>query len=190
MIGLDRHKLGAVLFASVLAAVIGGSPGAAKGASDIDGAVDALISTPLDVFGDAAGALGLVASAGFGVLGDVAAVVDDNEYTRVLLRGIFSTTIHRVALGTSQMFTGGMEGLRAEDFTAFPESPGDYLDRAPVQTRIDTASTGLGALGLGVVDLMANPGLFLTRLIGMEQQAADIARSQANVRNNWVGSVK
>jgi hypothetical protein len=191
MVRLDIRKLGTRVFiVAVLASALGVVPPTARAASDVDGAVDALVSWAPDVFGDAFGAVGLVFAGVTGLARDGVGLVDDNDYTRVLLRGIFSKSLGRLGLGVSQMSSGAMEGLRAEDFTGLPEASKGYLAAGTVQGRVDTVSKGLGAAGLAVVDVIANPVLFLTRLAGLESQSKDIARTQTNVRNDWVGAVK
>jgi hypothetical protein len=174
----------------VLAAALMATPATTRAAPDVDGAVDALIATPFDPLGDAVGALGLLSGSVLGLGGDMIAIVDDNEYTRIVLRGLFSTTIRRGALAISQMSTGGMEGARNENFDAFPESNAGYLDPENFSGRLDSAKMGLGAAGLGVVDIIANPLLFLTRLVGLEDQSNSLVQFQTDARNNWVGNAK
>jgi hypothetical protein len=165
------------------------APGA-RAQPDIDGAVDALISTPFDTFGDVAGSAGMMFGALGGLTGDIVALVDDNEVTRVLLRGVFSTTIRRLSLSTSQTFTGAMEGMRAEDLNGLPEPIAHYMDPKDMSGRVDTFTKGLGALQLAVVDTVGNPTQFLMRLVGATSQADSVAKWQTDSRNNWVGAAR
>ncbi len=110
---IRRATIGTVI-ATTLA--IGVLPAQAQAAPDIDGAVASLIAIPLDFFGNALGAMGLVFGSAGGVAGDIVAVVDNNEYTSILLRGLLSTPIKRLSMGVSQLSTGGMEGLRGDWF--------------------------------------------------------------------------
>jgi hypothetical protein len=142
--------------------------------------------------GDGAGAVGLLSAGMLGLGGDVVALVDDNEYSTIVLRGLFSKTIRRTALGISQMFSGGMEGMRGEDINGLPESMKGYTEPelGDLQSRLPTLERGLGSAGLAVVDGVCNPLLFLLRLAGVEDPAKAIVDSQVQARDRWVGTTK
>ncbi len=162
-------------------------------APDLDAAVDALVSTPLDSAGDAIGGAGLFAAGVVGLLGDAVALLDRNAYGgELLLRGSLSTALGRAALAISQTSTGALEGLRAEDLEAFPEPPASYLELygSDAGVRIDTLAAGVGAAALAVVDGVLNPLLFLTRGAGFEGPAAELAAWQTDARDAWLGTAK
>ncbi len=169
------------------------APAPLVAAPDLDGAVDALVSTPLDSAGDAVGGAGLFAAGLLGLVGDAVALLDRNAYGgEVLLRGILSTWLGRTALAISQTSTGALEGLRAEDLESFPEPPASYLEGhgSDAGVRLDTLAAGLGAAGLALVDGVLNPLLFLTRSAGLEAPAAELAARQTDARDAWLGTAK
>ena len=174
--------------AAAAALLLAGTPGTAKSGPDIDGAVDSLIAIPFDATGDLFGGAGLLISAVAGCTGDIVAVFDNNEYSHVLLRGLLSTPIRRLALGISQESTGVLEGFRNDDFQKFPESAGSYLNPDGVEGRFQTLGAGLGAAALSIVDTLGNTGQFLLRAVGAGSQADSIAQQQTDARTNWVGS--
>ncbi|HTO08560.1 MAG TPA: hypothetical protein VMR86_16045 [Myxococcota bacterium] len=142
---------------------------------DPGGALRALLATPFRVTGDALGAAGLVTASAVGFLGDTLALADANRFTEPVLFGLVSGAVRRTALGVSQLSTGALEGLRAEDVERLPEPREAYLDNAFGAGRLDTALTGLGALRLGLEDAFAGPALFAVRMAGAGSAAAAVA---------------
>ena len=171
------------LLASGLAA-----PGTASAGPDPDGAVRALWAIPFEASGDAIGAGGLVAASAIGLAGDIVAVIDNNRYSHVVLRGIASTAVRRSALGVSQLSTGALEGFRDDDFERFPESEATYLAPDDVMVRARTFGMGIGAVGLVIVDSVTNTGLFFTRAVGAAGANEALESAQTNARSAWVGS--
>ena len=146
----------------------------ARAGPDPGGALRALVATPFRVAGDALGAAGLVTASAVGFLGDGLALADANRFTEPVLFGLLSGAVRRAALGVSQLSTGALEGLRAEDVERLPEPREAYLDNAFGAGRLDTALTGLGALRLGVEDVVAGPAVFATRLVGARGPAGAV----------------
>ena len=179
-----RATIAAVIAAALAIGVV---PAQAEAAPDVDGAVSALIALPFDFFGNALGALGLLTAGAGGIVGDIVAVVDNNEYSSILLRGIISTPIKRLSMGIGQMSTGGMEGLRGEDFADFPQDASTYLGKDSVMQHMGSFGHGLGATGMVVVDTLSNTGLFLTRAVGANAMAGDLEGWQTDMRDSWVG---
>ena len=176
----------AVVVASLCIAPIG-----AKAAPDVDGAVDALIATPYNVIGDWGASFGLVSASVGGALGDVLALVDDNEYSRVLLRGIFSKMTYRLSQTVSYTFTGMLEGARSENFAAFPESDQMYGgDTGGVEARMRTLTKGLGAAVLGLADGAVGIPLAIMRGFGEERTARKLSSWQREMRDKLVGTVR
>jgi len=176
--------------AAALAVSLWASPGGAKAGPDVDGAVDALISAPLNTLGDLAGSLGLITGAVGGTVGDLVALLDDNEYSRVVLRGFISTTIQRITLGLSQTMTGAMEGNRGEDFDRYPEAAGAYLTSRDTAKRLETLEAGLGAIYVAVTDAIGQPLLVLTKGAGAQGPTDQIESWQKKVRERYLGSVR
>jgi hypothetical protein len=165
--------------------------GPAFAGPDPDGAVDALISTPLDPIGDAVGAAGLMTASVIGLAGDTLALLDRNPYGgEFVLRGILSRPVRRTAVVLSQTSTGMLEGFRADDFDRFPEPADTYLDAKDATARVDTAVAALGCLGLVPLDALANPALFLTRASGLTGAADAVEHFQTNKRTDWVGAAQ
>ncbi len=162
-------------------------PARVEAAPDIDGAVDALISLPYNFFGNAIGAAGLIFASVGGLTGDIVAIVDNNEYSSILLRGLLSTPIKRLSLGLSQLSTGAMEGMRDDDFADFPQPSSAYTGSEGMMKHGSTFVTGLGAAVLIVTDGVLNVGLFLTRAVGANDLAGDLAGWQDDVRDDCVG---
>ena len=181
---IRRATIGTVI-ATTLA--IGVLPAQAQAGPDIDGAVASLIAIPLDFGGNALGSIGLLVAGAGGVIGDVIAVVDNNEYTSILLRGLISTPIKRLSMGIGQMATGGMEGLRGEDFANFPQDASTYLGKDSVMQHLGTFGNGLGAAGLVAVDTLGNAAQFLTRAVGATDMAGSVDGMQNDCRDSWVG---
>jgi hypothetical protein len=161
--------------------------GEVKAGPNVDGAIEALIDTPLNTVGDLAGSAGLISGGVLGGLGDVVALADDNRYARVLLRGAISTVIRRLALGMSQTLTGMLEGLRGEDLARYPESASLYLEPQAGGVRIDDVMDGLGGTYVAFSDALGNPALALLRAGGATAQADSVARWQATVRGRYFG---
>jgi hypothetical protein len=138
----------------------------ARAAPDPGGALHVLVATPFRVVGDALGAAGLVTASAVGFLGDGIALADASRFTEPVLFGLVSGGVRRAALGVSQLSTGALEGLRAEDVERLPEPREAYLDNAFGAGRLDTALTGLGALRLGLEDALAGPAVFALRAVG------------------------
>ncbi len=162
-------------------------PARVEAAPDIDGAVDALISLPYNFFGNAFGAAGLMVASVGGLSGDIVAIVDNNEYSSILLRGLLSTPIKRLSLGLSQLSTGAMEGMRDDDFADFPQASSTYTGSDGWMKHLSTFGSGLGATGLVVTDALSDTCLFLTRLVGANGVAGDLAGWQDGMRDDWVG---
>ena len=179
-----RATIGAVVAAALAIGVV---PAQAEAAPDVDGAVSALIALPFDFAGNALGAVGLLTAGAGGVVGDIVAVVDNNEYSSILLRGILSTPIKRLSMGIGQMSTGGMEGLRGEDLADFPQAASMYLGKDSVMQHMGSFGQGLGATGLVVVDTLSNTGLFLTRAVGANETAGNLEGWQTDMRDSFVG---
>jgi hypothetical protein len=163
------------------------APARVEAAPDIDGAVDALISLPYDAFGNAFGAMGLLVGSVGGVAGDIVAVIDNNEYSSILLRGLLSTPIKRLSSSISQLSTGAMEGMRDQDFNDFPQAGSVYTGSDGITKHFSTFGHGLGATGLIVVDTLGNTGRFLTHLVGLNDMANDMSGWQDGMRDDWVG---
>lgn len=176
--------------AAVLAAGLCILPGNAKAGPDIDGAVDALISWPISTLGDVAGSAGLITASVTGTLGDLVAFVDDNKYSRVVLRGLFSKTIYRLSLGVSQTFTGAMEGMRAQDFERYPEPISAYMDTKDPSERLDALSAGVGGIYVAITDAVGLPLLVLTRGAGIQGATDGIEGWQKKVRERYLGPVR
>ncbi|MFQ5515196.1 MAG: hypothetical protein ACE5FG_12295 [Myxococcota bacterium] len=174
------------LGASALAVSLLVAPGLAAAQSDVDGAVEALIDFPLNTFGDLGGATGLVLGGLGGVMGDIVALVDDNPY----LRGILSTTIHRLSLGVSNSMTGMLEGLRAEDLERYPEPASAYLDNDDPGARIDNVLDGVGGTYVALSDAIGNPLLVILRAAGVQDRAERISTWQEQVRDRYFGPVR
>ncbi len=176
--------------AAALAISLAVVPGVAKAGPDIDGAVDALISWPFNVFGDLAGAAGLMTAAVGGGAGDIVAIVDEHEVGRLLLRGVVSTTAYRLSLTTSRFATGAMEGARGENIVGITEPIGRYNHDQKMDVRVDTFKKGFGSAGLAVVDFIAGPFLVLSRCFGAAEQASQLDKWQTDSRNDWVGKAR
>jgi hypothetical protein len=170
-----------------LALLLAMAPGSAKAAPDVDGAVSALIALPFDAAGDLFGAAGLMIAAVGGGVGDVVAIVDNNEYSGIVLRGLLSTPIRRLSLGVSRISSGVLEGFKNNEFDRFPEPASSYLGKDSLTMHDETFGAGLGAAGLSVVDALANTGLVLTRAVGANDQAKSLAEWQDGLRDRWIG---
>ena len=190
MTTLNIGKLLSLTCAAVLAVGLWVFPGNAKAGPDIDGAVDALISWPLSTFGTVAGSAGLITASVTGTLGDLVALVDDNKYSRVVLRGLFSKTIYRLSLGVSQTFTGAMEGSRAQDFERFPEPISDYMDTRDPRERLDALSAGVGGIYVAITDAVGLPLLVLTRGAGVQGATDGLESWRKTVRERYLGPVR
>ena len=178
-------------FASgLLAASLVSLPGTAAAGPDFDGAVDAVVSWPLVTAGNAFGSMGLVASSVGGAAGDAIALLDDNEYTRIVFRGIFSTTIRRVFLGASNASTGVLAGQRAENLTNSPADAGDCLDPEGLSDRLDSLEAGLGGVYVTAIDFVTGPVLFLTRAVGLTGVADDVTEFKDSRRKRYFGPLK
>ena len=190
------RKASSLSYALVFALLIWELPEAQAAQPDFDGAVDALISTPLDPAADASGGAGLIAASVVGGVGDIVALVDDNRYSKLVLHGVVSRTIDRTAVGLSQTATGILEAFRAEDIDRFPEASAVYLEhpksaKRRADLRIGTFATGVGAaIPLAVADSVLNPILLIARLIGTERPADVVATWQNDSRSGLIGSVQ
>ena len=185
---MTRSKVFAYSCAVLCAAALAAAPAArAELNPDPEGAVRALLSIPLDAAGDAIGAGGLIGALVIAVDGDVVALVDDNEFTHPFLRGFASTPIRRAALGLSRLGTVALEGIRASDFSRLPVSEPPYLRPDDGGSHLRTFRLGFGAIGLIIVDSLANTGLFVTRAIGANEVEEQLARAKTYVRTAWVG---
>jgi len=134
----------------------------------------ALASTPFRVGGDLIGAGGLVTASAVGLVGDGLSLIDANRFTEPFLFGLVSGSVRRVGLGISQLSTGALEGLRAEDIERLPEPRAAYLENAPGVGRVDTGLIGLGSLRLGIEDLLAGPALFVLHGTGANGAAGAV----------------
>ena len=145
----------------------------AHAGSDPKGAVRALLATPFRVTGDVVAAGGLVTASVVGLLGDGVSIADDPW-----LLGVLSFPAKRMALGVSQLSTGALEGLRAEDVERLPEAREAYIGNAPGAGRLDTLLTGLGAIRLGLEDLVTGPALFGLRMFGASGAVDEFVRDE------------
>ncbi len=127
-----------------------------------------------------------MASAVAGLAGDVVGAVDNNTYTHVVLRGLLSTPLRRLALGMSGMSSGILEGFSNDDYAEYPQASSTYMS-IDIGNRVGTFGDGVGAVVLGVVDGVGDLGQFLLRIPGLEQ-ADDIAKMQSDMRANLVGA--
>ncbi len=150
-------------------------------------ALGTTLVAPLIILGDLGGGLGLVSASIVGLAGDSIAAIDDNRITHPVLKGFVSQPLKRVGLGISHLSTGWLEGLRGEDIERLPESQAAYLEAAPVMGRIETFSTGVRALGLGVHDLITAPLWFGAELVGIERWRTSIYRTRRNARIQALG---
>ncbi len=187
---IDKRRFLSLWCAAVLGLSLWVLPGGARAGPDIDGAVDALISWPLNTTGSVAGSAGLITASVAGTVGDLVALIDDNRYSRVVLRGLFSKTILRLSLGVSQTFTGAMEGLRADDFERFPEAASAYMDAKEITGRLDTLGAGVGTIYVAITDAVGLPLLVLTRGAGIEGATDSIEGWQKNVRERYLGPLR
>ena len=192
MTTLNIGRFLSVSCAAVLAVALWALPGDATAGPDIDGAVDALISWPITTAGDVAGSAGLITSSVAGTVGDLVALIDDNEYSRVLLRGLVSKTIHRLALGLSQTFTGSMEGHRAQDFERYPEAIAAHMDAEAkdMSGRLDSLSAGVGGIYVAITDAVGLPLLVLSRGAGIQGATDPIEGWQKKARERYLGPVR
>ena len=181
---IRRAVVGSVVAAALAIVVV---PARVEAAPDVDGAVDALWSLPFDTFGNAFGAGGLIFASVGGLAGDIVAIVDNNEYTSILLRGLLSTPIKRMSSSISQLSTGAMEGMRDDDFADFPQPSSAYTGSEGMMKHVSTFGSGLGATVLIVTDGVSNVVLFLTRAVGASGVAGDMAGWQDGMRDSCVG---
>ena len=159
----------------------------AQAGPDLDGSVRALASVPMDSAGDLFGGAGLATTAVVGLTGDIVAAIDHNEYSRIVLRGVLSTPIRRLALGLSQMSSGILEGFSNADFEYYPEAEARYLNPPGLEPRTWTFRGGLGAVVLSVVDAIGNTGQFLLRAPGAGSTADSLEQMQQDARTALVG---
>lgn len=171
----------------LIATAIVSFAGAAKAGPDVDGAVDATISWPLETAGDFVGSLGLITSSVGGCLGDAIALLDDNEYSRVVLRGFLSTTVRRMFYGVSTLSTGALEGLRAENLRNYPEASDGFLDPDGLSGRIDSFEAGLGGVYVMTIDALTGPVLLFTRAVGLTGVADDVKEFKDSRRKRYFG---
>ena len=172
---------------SLLGSLLVTFAGSVRSAPDPDAAVRALVSGPLAVVGDLAGGAGLIGAAMLGTAGDLASFADANRITRPVLRGAFSRGLHRLALGTSWVATGLLEGLRAEDVERLPEAPAAYLEAGPGLGRLDTGLDGLRTLQLGVGDTFATPARVVLHLVGARETAERVETWRTSARLEALG---
>jgi hypothetical protein len=161
-------------------------PPTAQAGPDLDGAVKSLASVPMDSVGDAFGGAGLAMAATVGFTGDIVAAVDNNEYSRIVLRGLLSTPIRRLALGLSRMSSGMLEGFSNADFEYYPEAEERYL-KTELKPRSWTFRGGLGGIVLSAVDFFGNAGQFLLRAPGATATADSLEQMQSDARSFLVG---
>ncbi len=162
-------------------------PPATQAAPDVDGALASLICGPLKAAGSGVGGTGMIASAGIALAGDIASLVDRNPITRPILHGAVSRALQRVALGLSWTTSGLMEGLRAVDIERLPEASAAYLLAGPGVGRLDTILGGLGALRLGLSDLVTTVPLTLLRASGVQGLSQRLAQRQLDLQVRTLG---
>ena len=160
---------------------------ATQAAPDVDGTLDSLIGGPLRAVGSVVGGTGMIASAGIGLAGDVASLVDRNPITRPILRGAVSRALQRVALGLSWTTSGLMEGLRAVNIERLPEASATYLMARPGVGRLDTVLGGLGALRLGISDAVTTIPLALLRVSGVQGLTKRLLQRQVDLQVQTLG---
>ena len=173
--------------AVVVGAIFAAAPVArAQLSPDPVGAVDAVKSLALDAARDLIGAGGLIAASVIGIDSEVVALVDDNGLTHPLLHGIASRPTRRVALHLSRFATRAL-GLRARSVAGSPaERPPSKPSNG--SSHLWKLRRGVGAIGLTVVDSLANTGLFVTRAIGVNEAEERLALVKTDLRIAWVGS--
>ncbi len=162
-------------------------PQATQAAPDVDGALESLIGGPLRAAGSVVGGAGMIASAGIGLAGDVVSLVDRNPITRPILHGAVSRALQRVALGLSWTTSGLMEGLRAVNIERLPEGSAAYLLAGPGVGRLDTTLGGLGALRLGISDVVTTLPLALLRVSGVQALAKRLLQRQVDLQVQTLG---
>ena len=192
MTTLNIGRLLSFSCAAVLAVALWVLPNDATAGPDIDGAVDALISWPISTFGDVLGSAGLITSSVTGCAGDLVALIDNNKYSGVVLRGLLSKTIHRFSLGVSQTFTGAMEGYRAQDFERYPEAIAAHMEAEAKDMggRLDSLSAGVGGIYVAITDAVGLPLLVLSRGAGIQGATDHIEGWQKKVRERYLGPVR
>lgn len=159
----------------------------ARAAPDVDGALAALVAGPLDTTGDLIGSAGLMTAGVTGLAGDGIALLDDNRYTGLVLRGFASGLVHRLAMGISWTATGALEGLRGEDVERLPEAAATYLMAAPGVGRFDTIFTGVQALELAIEDALLHPLVFVLHATGVNDTAGRLSRRLEDSRDRALG---
>ena len=162
-------------------------PQATQAAPDVAGTLDSLIGGPLRAVGSVVGGTGMIASAGIGLAGDVASLVDRNPITRPILRGAVSRALQRVALGLSWTTSGLMEGLRAVNIERLPEASAAYLLAGPGVGRLDTTLGGLSALRLGISDAVTTIPLALLRVSGVQGLTKRLLQRQVDLQVQTLG---
>lgn len=156
--------------------------GPAVAVPDLAGSIEVAARLPGQLAGDIVGGAGLISAATLALAADGLALLDANPVSRPVLRGFFSQVGHRAAMALSWTASGALEGLRGEDIERLPEAPATYLTAAPGVGRVDTALSGVAALGLAVHDAISGPALVLLRAIGSESLAARLATRREDAR--------
>jgi hypothetical protein len=162
-------------------------PADARAGPDLPGAGAALISTPLDVVGNAVGGVGLLAGALLGCIGDGISLLDRNRATEPLLRGALSTLVHASAYGVSGASTRSLEFLRREDVERLPEPPAAYFGAVRFAGRFDTGADGVRALELSLRDALSGPALAVLRAVGARGAGDALAHSARDARVAGLG---
>lgn len=170
--------------ALLLAVILLAAAPRALAAPDVPGALGALISTPLDVAGDAIGGVGLITAATVSSAGDLVSLLDRNRLTAPLTRGAVSGAIQHGAFGISWLSTRSLEILRHEDIERLPPPREAYVSPARFVGRLDVALDGVRALGLAARDAASGPLLGLLRGVGARErsEALDRWRREARIR--------
>jgi hypothetical protein len=162
-------------------------PAASRAGPDPAGAGTALADSTLAAAGDLVGAAGLTGGAVVGAVGDLVQLVDGNRVSRPVLQGLASRGVHTVAFGISWSGTSLLEILRRGDIERLPEPYAAYVEAEYGAGRLTTFLDGLGALWLGVGDLLSGPARFGLRLVGAEGTATALETSRREAAVRWLG---
>ena len=162
-------------------------PADAWAGPDLAGAGSALVSTPLDVVGNAVGGVGLLGGALLGCVGDGISLLDRNRVTEPVLRGALSTLVHATAYGVSGASTRTLEFLRREDVERLPEQRAAYFGAVRFAGRFDTGADGVRALELAVRDAFSGPALAVLRVGGARRAGDALERSARDARVAGLG---
>ena len=101
--------------------------------------------------------------------------------------GFLSTTVRRMFLGVSNLSTGALEGMRAENLRNYPEGAAGFLDPDGLTPRIDAFEAGLGGMYVMTIDALTGPVLLLTRAVGLNGAADHVAEFKDARRDRYFG---